>query len=307
MTTAHTPVMPDEVLAALRPRGGGRYVDGTLGGGGHTERLLEASAPDGKVLAVDADPAALERGRRRLERFGGRVVFVQGSFRCLAGLAASHGFDGCDGVVLDLGLSSDQLADPERGFSFQHDGPLDMRFDPSRGRTAADLLNEADEAELADIFYYYGEERRSRRLARRIVERREQRPFQRTGDLVEVVLETLGGRRGRLHPATRVFQALRVAVNEELEALKAGLEAAASILAEGGRLAVISFHSLEDRIVKRFVLAHVAGELSPPLRALTKKPIVPTDAEQAANPRSRSAKLRVAERRPVEATGGRRG
>ena len=296
MTSEHVPVMLAEVLEALRPRPGGRYVDGTLGGGGYTAALLEASAPDGRVLALDADLGAIERGRVRLAEYADRVTLVHANFRSVAEVARAHALEHCDGVVLDLGLSSDQLAESERGFSFQTAGPLDMRFDTTRGETAAELLNRAGEAELADIFYYYGEERRSRRLARVIVERRESRAFAETGDLVKAVESALGGRRGRLHPATRAFQALRIAVNDELDALRDGLESSAGALAEGGRLAVVSFHSLEDRIVKQFIRSHAEGTTSPRLRALSKKPLVPSGGERTANPRSRSAKLRAAER-----------
>jgi 16S rRNA (cytosine1402-N4)-methyltransferase len=292
----HVPVMPKFVLEWLRPQPGGRYVDGTLGGGGHTRLLLEASAPDGRVLALDRDRAAIERARPLLAGYGRRLTLVHGSFAALETVAQAHQFAPCDGVLLDLGLSSDQLAAAERGFSIRSDGPLDMRFDPSDEPTAADLLNQSDERELADIFYQYGEERRSRRLARVIVERRRQRAFATTGDLVAAVEAALGGRRGRLHPATRIFQALRIAVNQELDALRLGLLGAARILTEGGRLAVISFHSLEDRIAKQFVAQHAAGLEPPPLRPLTKKPLRPAADEVAANPRSRSAKLRVAER-----------
>lgn len=296
MTSEHVPVLLAEVLAALRPRSGGRYVDGTLGGASYTAALLAASGPDGRVLGLDADPEAIERARTRLAAFGTRARLVHGNFRDLRALARAHGFEPADGVVLDLGLSSDQLARAERGFSFQLDGPLDMRFDRTRGETAADLLNRADEAELADVFYYYGEERRARRLARAVLERRAQRRFERTGDLVGVVESALGGRHGRLHPATRPFQALRIAVNAELDALREGLAGAAAILADGGRLMVVSFHSLEDRIVKQFIRAHADGAALPRLRALNKKPLVPSEAEREANPRSRGAKLRAAER-----------
>jgi 16S rRNA (cytosine1402-N4)-methyltransferase len=289
-------VLLEEVLAAIEPRTGHRYIDGTLGGGGHTEALLDASSPAGRVLGIDRDLDALHRTRSRLERFGARVTLVHGSFRELAATAAEHGFAPCSGVVLDLGLSSDQLSSTERGFSFQHDGPLDMRFDRTSGTTSAELLNERSEAELADIFYYFGEERRSRRLARVIVEWRQERPFVSTSDLVAAVESAFGPRRGRIHPATRVFQALRIAVNDELDALRAGLEGAARTLEIGGRLAVISFHSLEDRIVKQFIRAREASGQEPRLRPLSRKPVVASAAERATNPRSRSAKLRIAER-----------
>ena len=304
MSSLHVPVMLNEVLEALQPRSGGRYVDGTVGGGGHAAALLEASAPDGSVLGLDADAAAIARAGERLAPFGARVTLVHSSYRAIESVATAHGFRPCDGVLLDLGLSSDQLAAAERGFSFREEGPLDMRFDRSAGPTAADLLNGRTEQELADIFYRYGEERRSRRLARVVRERRRTRPFARIGDLVAAVEAALGPRHGRLHPATRIFQALRIAVNDELEALKVGLAGAVEILAEGGRLAVISFHSLEDRIVKRFILDRSACAAHPPLRPLTRKPLVARPAERAANPRSRGAKLRVAERVPAAADSG---
>jgi len=296
VSSEHVAVMAAEVLDALAPRQGGRYIDGTVGGGGHSVGLLEASAPDGRVLGLDADPSAIAGAEAKLNAYGARVTLVRSNFRAIRDVANAHGFAPCDGVVLDLGLSSDQLAAPERGFSFQGDSPLDMRFDPTSGPTAADLLNGATEAELADIFYTYGEERRSRRLARAVVEQRLRRPFARTGHLLEAVESALGGRRGRLHPATRAFQALRIAVNDELGALRAGLAGALEVLAHGGRLAVISFHSLEDRIVKQFIRAHSIGSEQPRVRALTRKPLVPRPLERASNRRSRSAKLRVAER-----------
>lgn len=293
--TQHLPVLLDEALAALAPRPGGRYIDGTLGGGGHTAAILEASAPDGRVLALDADPAALARAAALRERFGDRLTLVASNFRSLDSVAVTSGFAPCDGVLLDLGLSSDQLATAGRGFSLQVDGPLDMRFDPTTGESAAELLNSRSESELADIFYHYGEERRSRRLARLIVARRQDRGFARTGDLVAVAETALGPRRGRLHPATRAFQALRIAVNDELGALETALNAAVSVLAPGGRLVVISFHSLEDRIVKYFIRGRVGAAGEPRLRPLTRKPQTAGPAEIAANPRSRSAKLRAAE------------
>jgi 16S rRNA (cytosine1402-N4)-methyltransferase len=291
--------MVDEVLDALQPRSGGRYVDGTLGGGGHAEALLKASAPDGRLLGLDADEAAIERVRERLTPYEERVRLVQRNFRAIAEVARAEQLAPCDGIVLDLGLSSDQLAGEGRGFSFQQDAPLDLRFDRSEGSTAADLLNEASETELADIFYHYGEERRARRLARVVVERRRVQPFGRMADLLSAVERALGPRRGRLHPATRVLQALRIAVNDELEALKEALAGAVQILAAGGRLAVISFHSLEDRVVKRFIQSCSTEADQPSLRALTRKPLTPRPAEIQANPRSRSAKLRVAERLPL--------
>jgi 16S rRNA (cytosine1402-N4)-methyltransferase len=309
-TTVHTPVMPREVVEWLAPRAGGRYVDGTLGGAGHSALLLEASAPSGRVLAIDADTQALERAQSRLTAAvaTGRLILRQGNFARMAELAREADFTPVDGVLLDLGLSSDQLADRARGFSFAVDAPLDMRFDTSRGVSAADLLNTLRERELADLIYHYGEERRSRQIARRIVAAREQAPITRTSELARLTSVGVQGRPGGISPATRTFQALRIAVNDELGSLEAALPAALEILRPGGHLAVISFHSLEDRIVKRYFQAEEKGCACPPelpecvcgrvprLRILTRHPLVPREDEQATNPRARSAKLRVAER-----------
>lgn len=302
--------MPDEVLAALAVRAGGRYLDGTLGGGGHTALLIDRGAPDVRVLGIDADPTALGRVADRLgdAMATGRLVLRQGNFAELGRLAAEAEMLPLDGALLDLGLSSDQLADPARGFAFAADGPLDMRFDPTRGQPAADLVNELEEEGLADLIWRYGEERRSRAIARRIVEARRRAPITRTGELARLVAAAVPGRPGGIHPATRTFQALRIAVNDELASLEAALPQAVEALAPGGRLVVMSFHSLEDRIVKTFVRAEQRGCVCPPeapacvcgraprLRDLTRHPIVASAQEQAANPRSRSAKLRVAER-----------
>jgi len=310
LETMHTPVLPREIVEWLTPRAGGRYLDGTLGGAGHTALLLEASSPDGRVLGIDADALALERAQSRLAGAvaSGRLVLRQGNFARMADFAREENFAPVDGVLLDLGLSSDQLADRARGFSFAADAPLDMRFDTSRGVSAADLVNTLEERELADLLYHYGEERRSRQIARRIVAARERAPITRTSELARLVAVGVQGRPGGISPATRTFQALRIAVNDELGSLEAALPAALEILRPGGRLAVISFHSLEDRIVKRYFQAEEKGCVCPPelpacvcgrvprLRILTKHPVVPSDDEQSGNPRSRSAKLRVAER-----------
>lgn len=308
--TQHIPVMPDEVIAALAVRPGGRYIDGTLGGGGHTALLLERGAPDARVLGIDADPAALARVAERLGAAvaAGRLLLRQGNFAGLGQLAAAADLLPVDGILLDLGLSSDQLADPARGFSFAADAPLDMRFNPTRGRSATDLVNELEESELADLIWRYGEERRSRAIAHRIVEARRRAPITRAAELARLVARAVPGRPGGIHPATRTFQALRIAVNEELASLEAALPPAVDALAPGGRLAVITFHSLEDRIVKTFVRAEARGCICPPelptcvcgraprLRDLSRHPIVAGPDELAANPRARSAKLRVAER-----------
>jgi 16S rRNA (cytosine1402-N4)-methyltransferase len=304
-TTPHIPVLLDEVLGGLSPLPDQRLIDGTLGAGGHTEAILKAIAPHGQVLALDADPSALEIARRRLAAYGDRVRFVHANFAQLAAVARNLDFVPVHGVLLDLGLSSMQLDAVGRGFSFQSTGPLDMRYDPNSPTTAADLVNNLAQDELADLIYRFGEERRSRVIARAIVAAR---PLRTTHELAEVVARAVGGRRGdRLHPATRTFQALRIAVNDELDVLRAALPAATSVLAPGGRLAVISFHSLEDRIVKEFFRRESRDCICPPeqpvctcghratLHIITPKPITVTSTEAALNPRARSAKLRVAE------------
>lgn len=292
---AHLPVLLAEVLELLQPHSGGRYVDCTLGAGGHAEAVLQASSPDGVLLGIDADPEALRLAAARLSQFGPRARLVHGNYRDLGALMAQAGFGAVDGILLDLGVSSMQLDQPARGFSFQQEGPLDMRLDPGQGAPAAELVNTLPERELADLIFRYGEERLSRRIARAIVARRTRQRFETTTDLARVVAASTPGR-GRIHPATRTFQALRIAVNDELQGLTAALPAAAAALAPGGRLAVIAFHSMEDRIVKQFVRQE--GQL----HAVTKKPVAPSAAEAAANPRSRSAKLRVAEKLGPEKT-----
>jgi 16S rRNA (cytosine1402-N4)-methyltransferase len=288
----HVSVLLDEVVEALRPRPavGFRALDATVGAGGHSAALLERSAPDGYLVGLDADPGALRLATDRLAPYMGRFELHQRNFAELGQL----GLEPVDAVVMDLGLSSMQLDTSERGFSFQGHEPLDMRFDPSgTGETAAELLNQASEAELERILRDFGEEPRARRVARAIGARRARQPLVTTDDLVAAVISALGPARGRTHPATRTFQAVRIAVNAELEALEAGLAAAVDVLKPGGRIAVISFHSLEDRIVKwRFRAWADEGRLT----ILTKKPRVPDDDEQRRNPRARSAKLRVAER-----------
>ena len=280
----HQSVLYAEVMEALQPRPGVGYqaVDCTINGGGHAYGLLERSSPDGRLTGLDADASALLEAEERLKPFEGRFALINGNFRELAELRLHD----VHSVLFDLGLSSAQLDQSGRGFSFRLDEPLDMRFDARRGDTAADLLNSLPEEELVRVLREYGEEPRARRVARAIVERR---PFARTSELVSVV----GHQRGRIHPATRVFQALRIAVNDELAALEAGLEAAVRLLRPGGRVAVISFHSLEDRIVKWRFRGWADNGL---VRLLTRKPRVPTTAELELNPRARSAKLRVAER-----------
>ncbi len=311
VTDGHLPVMANEVVEFLAPAPGSRHIDATVGGGGHTERILEASSPDGKVLGLDADPAAIDRARGRLARFGDRVVLRQANFRELREVAPPAGFEAVEGCLFDLGLSSEQLADRSRGFGIRTGGPLDLRFDPSRGRPASELLATLRGPELRTLFRRYGEEPFADRIARAIVEARTRRAIERAEDLAalveEVVPGPLRGRR-RIHPATRVFQALRIAVNDELEALRDGLAAAVELLRPGGRLVVLSYHSLEDRIVKRFIAAERRGCTCPPeapvcgcgrrprLRPLTRRPVRPGSVEVLTNPRARSARLRAAER-----------
>jgi len=304
LNSQHVSVLLQETLQALAIRPGGRFIDGTLGGGGHAAAILQASSPNGTLLALDTDPAALSRSRERLNPFGTRVTFVHSSFADLGRVAHEHGWRAVDGIVLDLGLSSDQLADEARGFSFTS-LQLDMRFDGTRGEPASALLNELSPEELADLLYRYGEERASRRIVRAIVAAR---PIQSARQLADVVMKAKGGRRGKIHPATQTFQALRIAVNDELGALAAVLPQAVELLKPGGRLAVITFHSLEDRIVKNFYRIESRDCICPveqpvctcghraTLKIITAKPIEPTAAEVATNPRARSAKLRAAER-----------
>lgn len=294
----HTPVLLSEVIAGLAPRSGGSYVDGTLGGGGHALSILAASTPNGQLLGIDTDPAALAAAGARLAIYSERATLVHGNFRDLSRLAREHSFDRIDGLLLDLGVSSHQLDTAERGFSFANDAPLDMRLDPTEGETAADLVNETPEAELADLIYRYGEEHGSRRIARFIAEARRRQAIRTTSELADLVARALGGRHGKIHPATRTFQALRIAVNRELESLELALPQAVELLKPAGRIAVISFHSLEDRIVKLFFRAEsgYGGSGQARLQILTKKPIEASPDEARANPRSRSAKLRIAER-----------
>lgn len=306
--SSHVPVLVDEVISGLQIHPGAIAIDCTIGGGGHTERLLDSSAPDGRVLGLDADPAALRRVNARLGQAvqDGRLMMVQSFFQDVAKVAATVHFEQVDAILLDLGVSSFQLETPERGFSLMHSGPLDMRFDPQQGEDAADIVNEWQEDEIADILYRYGEERRSRRIARGIVHNR---PITTTDQLAAVVERAIGGRKGsRIHPATKTFQALRIAVNAELAQLEVTLPQCLELLRPGGRMAVISFHSLEDRIVKQWMVSEASDfvrdpmhpfggtERVPTLRLVTRKPLTATSTEISSNPRSRSAKLRIAER-----------
>ncbi len=320
----HVSVMLDEVLKFLQPTSGGLYIDGTLGGGGHTAAILEKSAPDGRVLGIDTDEQALQRVRAQFPDFvnSGRLVLAHGNFADMASIATENGFTSVQGVLLDLGFSSDQMDDPQRGFSFGADGPLDMRLDQSLATSAADLVNTISEQELADIFWKYGEERRSRQIARRIVREREHEAITRTAQLARIAAAGVPFKPGTIHPATRVFQALRIAVNQELERLETVLPQILDLLEQptnavtetegegqhGGRMAIIAFHSLEDRIVKEFMRREATDCICPPripvcicghkaqLHILTSKPLTPGMQETERNPRARSAKLRVAER-----------
>jgi 16S rRNA (cytosine1402-N4)-methyltransferase len=290
----HLPVLVDEVTFLLRPRHGGWVVDGTIGMGGHAERLLEAGGADTRLLGIDHDPEALARSGARLARFGDRVTLRHGSFRDLREHAREAGVERAAAILLDLGLSSYQLEGSGRGFTFQKDEPLDMRFDPRRGRTAAELIAHASEEELASILFEHGEERHARRIARRIVERRERAPIRTTAELVEAVKAGVprAAWSHRTHVATRTFQALRIAVNQEREALQEALDAAPELLEGGGRLGVISFHSGEDRAVKHAFRALRDRGFAP----LDPSPIAASDDETRDNPRARSAKLRVLQR-----------
>lgn len=304
----HRPVLYNEIIHALQPHQGGLYVDGTVGAGGHAWGILEASSPDGRLLGLDLDPHALDLARERLAPYGERAVLVQASYTTLLQQLKVLGWSAVDGILLDLGLSSMQLDTPQRGFSFQTDAPLDMRFDPAAPVTAADLVNDLPENELADLLYRYGEERKSRQIAREIVR---SRPVGTTRQLAQIVARAVGRKASKIDPATRTFQALRIAVNRELDAVEEVLPKAVQALKPGGRLAVISFHSLEDRIVKQFFRKESQDCICPPrqpvctcghkatLAEQNRQPITPSEAEVKENPRSRSAKLRVSERRSM--------
>jgi 16S rRNA (cytosine1402-N4)-methyltransferase len=285
--------MLKEVIHFLQPVSGGAYLDATVGEGGHAEAILEMSSPEGRLLGLDRDPEAISRAQERLRRFGGRVRLTQGSFAEMPKHLDGVGWDRVNGILADLGLSSLQLADGDRGFSFSREGPLDMRFDPSYEQTAADLVNRLSEQRLSDLIFRYGEERRARTVTRRIISRR---PLTSTTDLVDAIHSVLGSRRrGGIDPATRTFQALRIAVNQEMTALGALLECACHRLDIGGKFAVISYHSLEDREVK-LKFREWAKQQSGRFRVLTAKPVRPTEKEIKVNRRARSAKLRVLER-----------
>ncbi|HSG45732.1 MAG TPA: 16S rRNA (cytosine(1402)-N(4))-methyltransferase RsmH [Anaerolineales bacterium] len=303
--TPHLPVLYKEIIHALQPKHGGRYVDGTLGAGGHARGILEACAPDGQLLGLDVDPQALAIARKTLAPYEDRIHLAQASYTTLTAELQQLGWDEVDGIVLDLGASSMQFDTAERGFSFLHDAPLDMRFGPHAAQTAADIVNSYPERDLADLIYEFGEERNSRKIARAIVDKR---PLHTTRELVAVI-EAVSPRRGdKVHPATRTFQALRIAVNEELSSIKEVLPQAVTSLRSGGSLAVISFHSLEDRIVKEFFREQSKDLVNPPyeqiyeterkaiIKEVNRKPITPSDEEIKHNSRARSAKLRIAEK-----------
>ena len=303
MEAGHTPVLLAEVLKGLQIEPGGHYIDATTGAGGHSRAILLASAPTGCLLCIDTDPRALDKARHNLVDFASQISFANANFSELEAVAVKNGFGQVDGILLDLGVSSLQLDNAERGFSFQKEGPLDMRLS-GRGPSAADLVNNLPETELADIIWKYGEERQSRRIARAIVKNR---PLHRSTELAQLIVQ-VKGRKGKIHPATKTFQALRIAVNRELDALEAALPQAVKLLVPGGRLAVIAFHSLEDRVVKVFFRTESRTCICPPealvcicnhkasLRIWNRKVIMPSDKEKAENRRSRSAKLRIAER-----------
>lgn len=306
--TPHHPVLYQEIIHALRPHSAGRYVDATVGAGGHAWGILTASAPGGLLLGLDLDPQALEIASQRLSAFESRVTLLKASYTTLQAQLAKLGWATVDGIVIDLGVSSMQIDTPERGFSFLMDGPLDMRFSPAQTTSAADLVNTLPETELADLIFRYGEEKLSRRIARAIVQAR---PLRTTTELANLILKASGGRRERIHPATRTFQALRIAVNQELQSVEDFLPQALQALAPGGHLAVISFHSLEDRIVKQYFRRESRDCICPPeqpvctcghkasIIEITRHPIEATLEEAKTNPRSRSAKLRIIEKLPL--------
>lgn len=306
----HRPVLLTETLDALAVRPGATVIDCTVNGGGHAAGILERSAPHGRLLALDADPEACEFVRNRFREMADRVCVVHSSFRYVGRVARETGFTEVDGILMDLGFSSYQVETPERGFSFLKPGPLDMRYDRTTGMSAAEYLATVSRQELEDTIRTLGEEPKAREIAAAIIARRERAPLRTTSELAEIVVAAVGGRRGRIHPATRTFQALRMRVNDELAALQEALPQCVELLRRGGRLVVISFHSLEDRIVKTF-MRRCAGEggaplprhlpvsmapAPPTLRLISRRPIRPSPEEVAANPRSRSARLRVAER-----------
>jgi len=308
----HEPVLLKEVVELMGVKPGGTYIDGTFGGGGHAEAILDKVGADGKLIGIDRDSDALERAAERCSGWGSRCALECGDFADMDVIAKRHQIEEVDGILLDLGMSSNQVDEPGRGFSFNHDGPLDMRMDRTQDLTAAKLISAAGERELADMLYQFGEEKASRRIARMIVNERDRQAITSTRQLAELVTRAKGGRHGKTHPATKTFQALRMAVNHELESLSRALEKAIRLVHPGGRVAVISFHSIEDRLVKRTFAHHVGrweslpaggerwvGE-HPVVRRITRKPVTASEEELRGNPRARSAKLRVIERTEEE-------
>jgi 16S rRNA (cytosine1402-N4)-methyltransferase len=305
ISTTHIPVLARETIENLSVQPGGRYIDCTLGSGGHSQAILEHSYPGGQLLGIDADPEAIQTAGERLRDFGRSVLLVNDNFVNLRDICIKYDFFPVHGILFDLGLSSPQLEEDGRGFSFQYDAPLDMRFNPNQRTSAADIVNKYSEPELARIIKTYGEEVSSRQIARQIVQKR---PIQTTGQLANIIEGAVGGRHGKIHPATRTFQALRIVVNHEMENLESALSQAVSLLGFGGRLVVISYHSLEDRIVKQFMQKETKNCICPPeamkctcghkanIKIITRRILTPSFAEVEMNPRSRSAKLRAAER-----------
>lgn len=307
MNFDHISVMTQQVLSGLKPRDGGTYIDGTFGQGGYTKAVLDAATT--RVFGIDRDPAAITFGAKLISQYDGRLTLCQGCFGDMASIMADHGITSVDGVMLDLGVSSPQIDDPNRGFSFRYDGPLDMRME-SKGPTAADFINEAPEEEIADVIFQYGEERYSRRIARGIVEARKINPILSTSQLVGIIHANVRHYGGRIDPATRTFMALRIRINDELDELDRGLTAAQQILGQGGRLAIVAFHSLEDRKIKSFLNEHsgivpkgsrhmpeiIETNLAPSFNLIRRGVIKPDEEEILLNPRARSARLRIAER-----------
>ena len=306
--TAHRPVMVAEVIEYLAPQKGKVIVDGTLGAGGHAAAILERIGPAGRLIGIDRDPAAITAARHRLGAMEAQVSYYRENYRDIQSVIDSEGIEEVDGILLDLGLSSLQVDDPERGFSFRHNGPLDMRMGPDAGRTAEEIVNEAPEDELARIIFNFGDERWARRIAHFIIEARERRPIRTTWELSKVVEDAVpvSARRGRKHPARKTFQALRIAVNDELADLKEGIVTGIDSLAQAGRIVVLSYQSHEDRLVKRTFNSLAKGSDYPPgdplfteptIEVLTRKPLTPSVEETESNPRARSAKLRAAMRK----------
>lgn len=292
MNFQHKSVLLDEIVGFLLPKPNGVYIDATVGSGGHAEKILEDSAPSGRLIGIDIDPSMLDIGKKRLSRFGSRCSLIEGNYIELREILNKFGLNEVDGIIFDLGVSTEHFSDSHRGFSIAKDGPLDMRLSPKIGINAYEIINRWTPEDLIELLYKYGEERRAKRIVKYIVEERRKKKINTTGELARLVIKAVGGRRNKTHPATKAFQALRIAVNDELNNIKTVLPVAISMLKIGGRICVISFHSLEDRLVKN-IFRDLAGSR---LKIITKKPIVPTREEIIVNPRARSAKLRAAER-----------